>query len=472
MALGRRRAARRAWRAQRRLLAGATLAAAACSDPASSGTPVERVDVQPASLTITAGETGVLAVQLYDASGNLLDPRAVFWSSQDTSVASVNPAGLVTAIAPGKVQIAASIDGKSDVASVAVTRDRIILVRILPASGSVSVGNTLQLDAEARTGGGQVVDDPAVSWSSSNPAVATVNTAGLVTAHAAGSVSIRASVDDAEGAAVINVVPVPIAQIVVTPQSANLLAGQAVPFTATASDAAGNVLTGRTFVWSSSDDAVAVVSSSGRVQTLTAGTVIITASAEGKSGTATINISQPPATVATVEMNPSTASITVSQTVQITATPRDSQGNPLSVPVAWASSDSSVAVPNGSGLVTGLAPGNATITATAGTKSGSVPVSVASAVNTVSVTPSTLVLVAGTTGALLVRVQDAGGGSLPGLACTIGSSATAQASVAPTQATTDANGEIALTVTAHSLGGATITVTCEGKSGSAAVVVL
>jgi uncharacterized protein YjdB len=133
------------------VVAGATLVAAACSDPASTGPPVERLDVQPASLTITAGETGVLAVQLYDASGNLLDPRAVFWSSQDTSIASVNQAGVVTAIAPGSVQIAASIDGKSDVATVAVTRDRIILVRILPASGSVSVGNTLQLDAEART---------------------------------------------------------------------------------------------------------------------------------------------------------------------------------------------------------------------------------------------------------------------------------------------------------------------------------
>ena len=100
------------------------------------------------------------------------------------------------------------------------------------------------------------------------------------------------------------------------------------------------------------------------------------------------------------------------------------------------------------------------------------PVTVASAVNSVTVTPSALMLLAGNTGTLVVRVQDAGGAALPGRACTIGSSAAAQASVAPTQATSDANGEIALTVTAHALGGATITATCEGKSGSAGIVVL
>jgi uncharacterized protein YjdB len=454
------------------VLAGTTLAVVACSDPASTGSPVERVEVQPPSLTITAGETGALSVQLFDVAGNVLDPRSVFWSSQDTSIASVNAAGLVTAIAPGDVQIAASVDGKSGVATVSVTRDRIILVRVLPASGNVSVGNTLQLDAEARTGGGTVVDDPAVAWSSSNPAVATVSPVGLVTAHAAGSVSIRASVDDAEGAAVLTVVPVPIAQIVVTPQAANVLAGQVVPLTATARDAAGTVLPGRAITWNSSDDNVAVVSSSGRVQTLAAGTAIITASAEGKSGSATINVSQPPPVVATVEMNPTTAAIRVSETVQITATPRDGQGNTVNVPVIWASSDSSVALPNGSGVVTGLAPGNVTITATAGTKSGSAQVTVASAVHSVSVTPSPLLVVAGATGTLVARVEDASGTTLPGRACTIDSSAPAQASVAPTQATTDANGEITLTVSAHALGGATITVTCEGKSGAAAVIVI
>src|SRR3989454_2699803 len=74
--------------------------------------------------------------------------------------------------------------------------------------------------------------------------------------------------------------------------------------------------------------------------------------------------------VASVTVSPAAASIALGQTVQLTATPRDSQGNGLAGRVvAWSTSDASVATVSGSGLVTAVAVGGATITATSEGKS-------------------------------------------------------------------------------------------------------
>lgn len=448
------------------------LASGACSD-SSSGPDFATVDVAPATLTITAGQSGVLTARLLAADGTDLGAQPVFWSSQDTSIATVSQSGVVTALTPGSVQIAASRDGKSGVAVITVTRDEIVLVRVEPLAQNLSVGRTIQLSAEARTSGGDVVDDPAVAWSSSAPEIASVSPTGLVTAHAAGSASIRASVNGVDGAAVITVVPIAVAEVLVSPPTASVDVGRAVQLQAVTRDASGNTLTGRTVTWQSSNDNVAVVSSSGRVQGLATGTVTITATAEGRSGTATITVTQPAPVVTSVDLNPSTADLVVGDQVSLTATPRDAQGNAIAgLTVSWASSDSAVATVSGAGLVTAQSPGNATITASAGGRSGTASISVRAPVNSVTVTPPTNVLVPGATATLTVSVQDAGGAGLAGRVCTIGSSAPAAATVAPTQATTDAAGQIALTVTAVALGGATITATCEGKSGSANVLIL
>ncbi|HSA55672.1 MAG TPA: Ig-like domain-containing protein [Gemmatimonadaceae bacterium] len=451
----------------------ALVAMLACSDPASSTTAFATIDVEPTSLTITAGESGVLTAQLLDDAGNALDPQPVFWSSQDTLIATVSQSGVVTAITPGTVQIAASREGKSGVAAITVVRDEIVLVRVEPISGNVSVGRTLQLSAEARTSGGDVIDDPAVAWSSSAPSVASVSPTGLVTALSAGSASIRASVNGIDGAAVITVVPVAVAAVRVSPPTDTIDVGGAVQLTATPLDASDNPLAGRTVTWSSSNESVALVSSSGRVQGLAAGAATITATAEGVSGSATVTVTSPAPVVASVDVDPNSASLVVGEQVSLTATPRDIQGNAISgVSVSWASSDSSVATVTGSGVVGAVGPGNATIIATAGPRTGTASIAVRAAVSAVSITPDNVILVAGGTTALVVSVQDAGGTALPGRPCTIVSANSGAATVSPGQGSTDANGQIVLTVTAVALGGTTITATCEGKAGSAIVVVL
>ncbi len=76
------------------------------------------------------------------------------------------------------------------------------------------------------------------------------------------------------------------------------------------------------------------------------------------------SVTPPPPPVASLALSRDTATLVPAATVQLTATPRDGAGNALSRPVVWASSDEARARVNTSGLVSGVAPGTATITAT------------------------------------------------------------------------------------------------------------
>src|SRR3989454_1180009 len=118
---------------------------------------------------------------------------------------------------------------------------------------------------------------------------------------------------------------VPVASVSVTPASATVAAGQSIHLTATPKDANGNALSGRVVTWSSSNTAVASVNAGGFVTSSAAGSATITAASEGKSGTSAITVTSVP--VASVTVSPAPASVPVGQTLQLTATPKDVNGN-------------------------------------------------------------------------------------------------------------------------------------------------
>ena len=90
-----------------------------------------------------------------------------------------------------------------------------------------------------------------------------------------------------------------------------------------------------------------------------------------------IDTPAPDPSVAAVEISPSAAVLPITESLQLTATPRDPAYAPLSGrKVTWSSSATEVAVVNGFGLVTGMSPGVATITATSEGKSGTAAVTV------------------------------------------------------------------------------------------------
>src|SRR5205823_1002502 len=190
-----------------------------------------------------------------------------------------------------------------------------------------------------------------------------------------GSATITATSEGKSGTSSITVTAVPVASVTVTPSPASVQAGQQVQLTATLKDANGNVLTGRVVTWSSNRTSVATVGGNGLVSGVTAGSATITATSEGKSGTSSITVTAVP--VASVTVSPSPASVQQGATVQLTATPKHANGNPLNGRVVtWSSNNTAVARVNGCGLVSGVTAGSATITATSEGKTGTSAVTV------------------------------------------------------------------------------------------------
>src|SRR6266511_2052700 len=136
--------------------------------------------------------------------------------------------------------------------------------------------------------------------------------------------------------------------------------------------------------------------------------------------------------VAAVTVSPAILSVSVGQTVTLTATPRDSSCNALVARVVtWASTAPAVATVSG-GLVTGVAAGPATITATSEGQSGVAAVTVtvtAAPVASVAVSPAAASVAVGQAVVLTATPLDASGNALTGRVVTWGSNAPAVATV-------------------------------------------
>src|SRR5437773_2118919 len=269
-----------------------------CNVAITGSTPpvsVATVDVTPATVNVTVGGTVQLVATPRDADGTPLSGRTVSWSSGNTGVASVTGSGLVTGVGAGSATITAMSEGKSGTSAITVTFVPVASVAVTPASASVNEGKTVQLTATPKDGNGNPLSGRAVAWVSSNTSVATVSSSGLVTGKVAGSATITATSEGQSGTSAITVVHVPVASVTVSPGSASVPAGSAFQLTATPKEVNGIPLSGRTIAWSSSNTAVATVSSSGLVSGVVAGSATITALSEGQSGTAAITVTPPSA---------------------------------------------------------------------------------------------------------------------------------------------------------------------------------
>ncbi|MDF1504264.1 Ig-like domain-containing protein [Roseisolibacter sp. H3M3-2] len=286
-------------------LAVASLAVAACggSDaPAGPGpitnpppAAVAAVDVAaPAGTALTVGRTAALTATPRDAQGNALANRAVSWSADPASVATVDANGVVTAVAPGSVTITAASEGRTARLTLTVAAPApapVASVVIAGASATLRAGDTLRLAATARDSAGAALPGRAIRWTSSAPIVATVDSvSGLVTAIRAGQATLTATSEGKSAAHALTVAaaPAPVRTVTITSALDTLEAYQVVQLRATLRDSADAVLADRAVRWTSSNPAVATVDSvTGELTGVDRGTVTVTATSEGKSGTAT-----------------------------------------------------------------------------------------------------------------------------------------------------------------------------------------
>lgn len=168
--------------------------------------------------------------------------------------------------------------------------------------------------------------------------------------------------------------PADVALVSLSPGLAELQQGASTTLQVTLRDGNGNLVLGRAVAWSSGNPAAATVSADGVVSAVRGGVSIITATAEGRSASATITVSD---TVASVSLDPTQLTMQPGATATFTATPRNDAGGAITGrTVAWSSSAPAIASVV-QGQVTAVSQGTATITATVDGRSANATVTVA-----------------------------------------------------------------------------------------------
>lgn len=427
-----------------------------------SSVPVGSVSVAPGSSTLLPRESVQLTATVRDANGGLATDRPVFWSSSNTAVATVTQSGQVVAVAAGSATIMAVSEGRADSAAITVIPAPVASIEVDPPAASVVARQTIALSVTLKDADGYVLTGRQVTFTSANGAIATVSAGGIVTGVAPGSTTIVVTAEGRSMSVPVTVTAVGVASVVIQPTTASITVGQSTTLSATVTDATGSVVTDRPVVWTTSNAAVATVSGTGVIAGVGPGTATITATSEGRSGTASVTVVLPP--VATVTVDPPTATVRVLGTVTLTATAKDAAGATITGrTMTWSSSNPLVAIVSQSGVVTGLLPGTATITASTGGMSGTSIITVtAGPVASIRISPDTATIRVGAAVTFTAQAFDAAGN--PVVAPFTISWTSSESSIASITSAGVATGKKAGTVTITATGGgrsdtATLTVT-------------
>ena len=225
-------------------------------------------------------------------------------------------------------------------------------------SATINNGETLQLTYSVTPSN---ATNKAVTWTSSNTAVATVSSGGLVTAKARGTATITATTTDGSNLSASCEITVKqlATGITLNKTTATINNGETLQLTASVTPSNAN---NTAVTWTSSNTSVATVSGSGLVTAKGRGTASITATTTdgtNLSATCEITVNQ---LATSISLSQTTASIVIDKTLQLTATV--SPSNTTNKTVAWSSSNTAIATVDNTGLVTAKNVGSATITAT------------------------------------------------------------------------------------------------------------
>jgi uncharacterized protein YjdB len=355
-----------------------------------AGTNLNRITVSPSGATIPVNTS-----QQFSATGNFSDGSSkdltslVSWSSTVTSVATIDANGNASGVASGTTTISATLGSISGSTTLTVSAPTISSIVVTPVGLTLAIGITQQFTATAIFTDGSSQDlTSGVTWTSSQPSVASMDNSGLATTISAGQTTITATFSGFTDNTTLTVVAAHLVSITVKPSPATIAKGTKQQFTATGSfdDGSTQLLTSGV-TWSSSDTNIAVVDSTGMATGTGAGTATISAKSGSVTGAATLNVTG--ATLTAIAVTPANPSTAIGTTLQFTATGTfsDSSHQDITISVLWSSATPAVATINNQGIATGVGAGTSKITAALGSVTGSTTLSVAN-VSLVSITIS------------------------------------------------------------------------------------
>ena len=349
-----------------------------------SSLAIDRILVSPAHRQLLRGLTQQYTATAVLTDGSTIDVTSrTTWSVGNPAVASIDATGRATALAEGVTSIDASYTTPGQAvltaAGTLVVRPPIVRIEeffVAPLSATTVPGGQVAYSAFVITSENETLDvTSAVTWGSTQTAVAEIDAAGVATAKATGNTAILASLTylgrTLFAPAGLTVVAPSLEEIRITPQWAKVIVGQQQAFRATAVLAGGLTIdiTDRV-LWESLAPGVAAIDPNGLATALTVGEAEIGASLTFQgtrfSALALLVVDAPPPIVQSLSVVPPDASVLVDDHLQYRCIATFSDGSLHEVTglCIWSVADPAVAVIDGlGGLLTGIAAGSTTVDA-------------------------------------------------------------------------------------------------------------
>lgn len=328
--------------------------------------PLQSVELDKESIELTPTQKQTLHATINPE--DTTEETTITWASDNAEVATVS-GGEVTAVAPGTATITATVGSKSDSVTVRVLKP-IENFTISESEVTLNRNATKQLTVTITPEDAE--EDKTVTWTSSDPESVSVASDGTITGLKGTQSPVTITGTLANGKTVTCAVTVIVAiediTLNKTSTTINKNATEKLSVTITPEDTSEPT----TVTWTSNNEEVATVASDGTVTAHKAGTATITATVGSFSKNCAVSVVVPLENV-TINDADFTLNRGENKTLSTTINPEDTTDDTT---ITWASSDDSIATVDSTGKVIAVAAGEATITATIGSKSDSVDVTV------------------------------------------------------------------------------------------------
>ena len=360
---------------------------------------LDNLTISPSSLTLAINSAQQLSVTgRYTDNSTENVGASVVWSSSNDAIATVSGLGEVQAVAAGTANITATSGSVNSTISVTVLPD-LISLSLTNVSTALRVSETFQLTVTGNYSDASTQDlTSQVSWSSSDSSVVSISSAGLIEGLSLGSANVTASLGSLTVQETVFVAI--LVDLSISPNSLILAidSAQQLSVTGRYTDNSTEDVTGLV-IWSSSDAAVADVSSSGEVNAIAEGSTSISASIDSIS--TTLNVVVSPATLESIVVSSPVAQVATGLTVQLSAKGIYSDGTEqiISDEVVWSVSDiSKASIDSETGLLSAIQAGSITVKAAKGANNGEFSLTISPAtLSEISITPASIALAEGTT---------------------------------------------------------------------------
>ena len=323
---------------------------------------LQSITLSPTNVTMPAS-----TLQQFTAVGNFDDGStqvlvSAAWLSNSPSVLTIDGNGLATAVAAGTATVSVTSGSVSASTSVTVSTATLVTLAVEPLNSSMPVGATKQFQATGTFSDSSTHDmTQQVLWSSSASGTATITNLGLASSLTTGSTTVTAMQGAVSASTTLTVSNVTLVSIAISPSNSRVQKGTSLQFTAVGTYSDGSTATLTNVSWRSSKNNLANMRKNGILHAKKAGTLTVSASAFGVTGSTSVTVGT--GTLTSIDITPANPTVAHGATQQFVALGAFSDGSTQDVSINshWSSTIPSVATianaPVNAGLATTFSTG-------------------------------------------------------------------------------------------------------------------